>query len=87
MKVRRQGGARVVTLPAALLERVGAQVGTPLALEVRDGVIVATPVREARGPGRRYTLAELLDGVEHLQDYRSDTAGALDGPAVGDELG
>lgn len=72
MKVRQQGGARVVTLPGALLERIGADAGTALALDVKDGAIVAVPVsNEARTPHRRYTMAELLVGAEHLPEIYS----------------
>jgi antitoxin ChpS len=85
MKVRRQGGARIVTLPSSLLDRIGADVGTSLALDGRDGAIVATPVSEPAR--RRYTLDELPEGAEHLLDLDARTAGALDDPSVGDEIG
>ncbi|MET7243929.1 PbsX family transcriptional regulator [Methylobacterium sp. EM32] len=88
MKVRQQGGARVVTLPAALLERIGADVGTALSLDVKDGAIVAIPVpEEAAKPRRRYTMAELLVGAEHLPEIYDSVAGALDGDPVGCEPG
>lgn len=88
MKVRRQGGARIVTLPAALLERIGAGVGTSLALAVKDGAIVAKPVVETGEPRRRrYTLDELLAGAESLPDLYAGVAGALDGDPVGHEIG
>lgn len=88
MKVRQQGGARVVTLPGALLERIGADVGTALALDVKDGAIVAVPVpEETVKPRRRYTMAELLVGAEHLPEIYDSLAGALDGDPVGREPG
>ncbi len=84
MKVRQQGGACVVTLPGALLERIGADVGTALALDVKDGAIVAVPVPEAPAePRRRYTMAELLVGAEHLPEIYDSVAGSLDGDQVG----
>ena len=88
MKVRRQGGARIVTLPVALLERIGADLGTSLALDVKDGAIVATPVAEP-GPARRrrYGLDELLIGAEHLPELYAGVSGALDGDPVGNEIG
>ena len=83
--IRRQGGARVMTLPPALLALLGADAGTALALAVKGGALVATPVvAPAR---RRYTLAELLEGAEHLPALYAGTAGALDGPAFGGEIG
>ncbi len=87
-KVREQDGTRVVTLPSELLESIGADVGTSLALDIKDGAIVAVPVREpAPKKPRRYTLAELLVGAEHLPEIYEGVAGALDGDPVGRELG
>ncbi|TGD99821.1 AbrB/MazE/SpoVT family DNA-binding domain-containing protein [Methylobacterium nonmethylotrophicum] len=87
-KVREQDGARVVTLPSELLESIGAGVATALALDVKDGAIVAVPIAEpARQRSRRYTLAELLVGAEHLPEIYEGIAGALDGDPVGRELG
>lgn len=88
MKVRRQGGARVVTLPSALLERIGADLGSSLSLDVKDGAIVAKPVVEANTERRRrYGLDELLIGAEHLPDLYASVSGALDGDPVGNEIG
>ncbi len=88
MKVREQDGARVVTLPSELLESVGADVGTALALEVRDGAIVAVPVPEpVPRRSRRYSMAELLVGAEHLPEIYESVSGSLDGDPVGRELG
>lgn len=88
VKIRRQGGARIVTLPASLLARIGADAGTTLALDVRSGAIVAKPVAEpAPAPRRRFTLSELLVGAEHLPDLYRGVDGALDGDPVGNEIG
>jgi antitoxin ChpS len=88
MKVREQDGARVVTLPSELLDSIGASVGTALALEVKDGAIVAVPIPEpAPRKSRRYTLAELLLGAEHLPEIYEGVAGSLNGDPVGRELG
>ncbi len=88
VKVRRQGGARIVTLPSALLARIGADAGTSLSLDVEGGAIVAKPVPEAPPPPRRrYTLSELLVGAEHLPDLYRDVEGALDGDPIGHEIG
>lgn len=85
MKVRRQGGARIVTLPNAVLSRVGADTGTPLAFDVKGGSIVATPVTEA-GRRKRYRLSELLEGSEGMAELNRATAWALEGDGVGNEL-
>jgi antitoxin ChpS len=87
-RVRKQGGARILTLPPSILARVGADTGAAFALDVRDGAIIATPVPEAAAtPSRRYTLAELLVGSEHLPEIYTGVAGALDGGPVGNEIG
>lgn len=87
-RVRRQGGARIITLPPAILAQLDADTGTAFALSVRDGAIVATPVPEAAPtPRRRYSLDELLVGAEHLPEIYAGVAGALDGDPVGDEAG
>ena len=88
VRIRRQGGARIVTLPAALLTQIGADAGTALALDVQDGVLVAKPIAEsAPAAPRRYTLAELMQGAEHLPELYRGVADALDGAPVGDEIG
>lgn len=88
VKVRRQGGARIVTLPAALLARIGADTGTTLTLDVRAGAIVAKPVTElAPAAPRRYTLTELLVDAERLPEIYRAVDGALDGDPVGNEIG
>ncbi|WP_298955353.1 PbsX family transcriptional regulator [uncultured Methylobacterium sp.] len=86
-KVRKQGGARIITLPSAILSQAGIDVGAALALEVRDGAIVATPVAElAPRSSRRYSLDELLVGAEHLPEIYDSVADALDGDPVGREF-
>lgn len=88
VKVRRQGGARIVTLPAALLARIGADAGSSLALDVKGGAIVARPVADAPpAQRRRYTLSELLVGADQLPDLYRGVEGALDGDPVGNEIG
>lgn len=83
-KIRRQGGAAVVTIPPVMLQMLQTQVGDQLSLTVADGALVARPVE--RG-SRRYTLSELLKGSEEMQRLSAETAGALDGDAVGREIG
>ncbi len=87
VRIRRQGGARVVTLPPALLASIGADAGTALTLSVKEGALVATPVVDSAERPRRYALAELLEGAEHLPALYAETSGALGGPPVGDEIG
>nr|CAD6409823.1 PbsX family transcriptional regulator [Rhizobium sp. Q54] len=82
-KIRRQGGAAVVTIPPALLQLMQTQVGDQLSLVVADGALVARPVQKTR---KRYTLGELLKGSDELQKLSSETA-PLDGDPVGREIG
>ena len=89
VKVRRQGGARVMTIPPVLLASLGADEGTELAVDVKGGKLVAEPVvpEPASAPRRRYTLAELLQGAEHLPEIYASVAGALNGEPIGNEIG
>lgn len=87
MKVRQQGGARIVTLPRALLSQLGADTGTTLSFTVQDGALIARPVSEApRGARRRYTLAELLAGSEETAALNEAMAPAREGAPVGREI-
>lgn len=83
-KIRRQGGAAVVTIPPAVLQLMQTQVGDQLSLVVSDGTLVARPVDKARP---HYTLSELLVGSEEMEKLSSRTAWALDGDATGREIG
>ena len=81
-KIRRQGGAAVVTIPPALLQLMQTQVGDHLSLIVTDGALVARPVQAAR---KRYTLGELLKGSDEMAKLAETTP--LDGDPVGREIG
>jgi antitoxin ChpS len=84
-KIRRQGGAAVITLPPTLLKLLHLEVGAQLELKVVDGELIARPVVE---PSRkRYSLAELLEGSEEMAELNEQTASACEGDAVGRELG
>lgn len=84
-KIRRQGGAAVITLPPTLLKLLHLDVGAQLELNVVDGELIARPVVE---PARkRYSLAELLEGSEEMVELNKQAASAREGEAVGRELG
>lgn len=84
-KIRRQGGAAVLTIPPALLRMLHADIGTPVELAVADGALTVRPaVAQAR---RRYTLADLLEGADATDGLAADTAWAREGGPVGRELG
>jgi antitoxin ChpS len=83
-KIRRQGGAAVVTIPPTVLQMMQTQVGDQLSLMVTDGALIARPVEK---PTRRYSLGELLKGSEEMEKLSSQTAWILDGDATGREIG
>lgn len=58
-KIRKQGGAAVVTLPAEVLRQLDAGIGEDLSIVVSQHTIILRPARSER---RRYNLEELLAG-------------------------
>jgi antitoxin ChpS len=82
-KIRRQGGAAVVTIPPALLKLMDAGVGTEVSLSVTEGQLIASPIKRTR---KRYTLSELLKGTEAMAGLTAETAWAREGGPVGREL-
>lgn len=84
-KIRRQGGAAVITLPPTLLKLLHLEVGAQLELNVVDGELIARPLRQPLR--KRYSLAELLEGSEAVAELNAQTAFAREGDPVGRELG
>ena len=82
-KIRRQGGAAVMTIPPALLKLLDIDVGAKVTLSVEDRKLVARPATPAR---RRYSLKELLEGGEAVERLNADVAWARDGDPVGREI-
>lgn len=83
-RIRRQGGAAIVTIPSALMKEMGVEVGAELSLSVADGELVARAVREGQ---KRYSLRELLEGSEHMAELNAGTRWAREGEPVGREIG
>ncbi|MBV4460699.1 PbsX family transcriptional regulator [Pseudomonas sp. COR58] len=84
-RIRRQGGAAIITIPPTLLKLMHLEVGAQLELNVVDGELIARPVDP---PARkRYRLSELLEGGEQLQELNAQTAEAREGSPIGRELG
>lgn len=81
-KIRRQGGAAIVTIPPAVLKMMQAEIGDQLSLAVSDGQLVARPLKARK----RYKLSELLEGKEAVAALNADVAWAMDGDAVGHEI-
>lgn len=84
-KIRRQGGAAVMTIPPTLLKLLHLEVGAQLELNVVDGELIARPV--VQPVRKRYTLAQLLEGSDEIAELNAETAWAREGDSVGRELG
>lgn len=80
-KIRRQGGAAAFSIPSALLKMLGAEVGTDLVLSVADGSLVATPAPAKK----RYTLAELLEGLDEMAELNRQASNREGGSRAGNE--
>ena len=81
VKIRRQGGATVFSIPPALLKMLGAEVGTELTLVVDNGSLIATPAL----PQKRYTLAQLLEGADEMAALNKQANAWQGGARVGNE--
>ncbi len=86
VNIRKQGGAAVITIPAEVLKQLDLGIGETLRLEVNGGALIARPQRQAAR--RRYSLAELLEGITPSQarSMRKATSEFHAGPPVGREL-
>jgi antitoxin ChpS len=82
-KIRRQGGAAVMTIPPALLKLMNVEVGAQISLSVAEGELVARPVNVSR---KRYSLRELLQGADAMAELNAETAWAREGEPVGREV-
>ena len=86
VNIRKQGGAAIMTIPSDVLKDLAVGVGESLDIEVADGVMVARPAR--RGARRRYSVAELLEGVTPAvaREMNRESVAWHTGPSVGREL-
>ena len=86
VNIRRQGGAAIMTIPADVLKQLALSPGEALEVEVADGVMLARPARKTAR--RRYSVAELLEGVTPAvtRAMRRESAAWHAGPPVGREL-
>lgn len=82
-RIRRQGGAAVMTIPPALLKMLGLEIGGHLTLEVDNGALVASPVRPEK---KRFTLAELLEGADEVAVLNASARGWDETPPIGKEV-
>ena len=82
-KIRRQGGAAVITIPPALLKLMDVDVGAQVALSVAEGELTARPVRPAK---KRYSLKDLLEGSDAMKRLTAETEWAREGDPAGREV-
>ena len=82
-KIRRQGGAAVITIPPALLKLLDVEIGTQVTLSVAEGELTARPVRQGR---TRYSLKQLLEGSDAMKRLNTETGWAREGDPVGREI-
>jgi antitoxin ChpS len=83
-KIRKQGGAAVLTIPPALLKLMELDVGAQVTLSVERGKLVAEPAATQR---RRFSLSELLKGSAGMKRLTAEAAWAQEGEPVGREIG
>jgi antitoxin ChpS len=86
VNIRKQGGASVITIPPDVLRTLHIGVGATLSIEFVEGAVTLRPV--TRNSRKRYTLAELMEGVtlELIAELNEDLAWSLDIEPVGREL-
>ena len=82
-KIRKQGGAAVMTIPPALLKLMDLDVGSQVTLSVEHGKLVAQPAAPAC---KRYSMAALLKGATAMKRLNTEVAWAQDGQPVGREI-
>jgi len=86
VNIRKQGGASVITIPPDVLRTLHIGVGATLSIEFVEGAVTLRPVTS--NSRKRYTLAELMEGVtpELITELNTDLAWSLDIEPVGREL-
>ncbi|MFP3542187.1 PbsX family transcriptional regulator [Rhizobium sp. SIMBA_035] len=82
-KIRRQGGAAIVTLPPAVLKMMQVEVGDQLSLDVANGELIGRPSRTSP---KRFSLSELLQGAGEIRALNAELSDAQDGDPVGREI-
>ena len=82
-KIRKQGGAAVITIPPALLKLMNLDVGAEVELSVEHGKLLAQPAAQRR---KRYSMAELLEGSASMERLNAEVAWAREGDPVGHEI-
>jgi antitoxin ChpS len=79
--IRKSGGANIISIPKAITDSWGLQVGSSLDLSIKDNKIVLTPV------AIKYTLESLLEGSSR-ENFALDAEGEewVGAKSVGKEI-
>lgn len=87
VKIRKQGGAAIITIPAHILEALHLVVGNELSLNITKQGVLVKPVQAQRRKRRRYTLKELLKGCtkKRMKALMKETEWIRNLPPVGRE--
>lgn len=85
VNIRKQGGAAIMTIPSEVLKAFDLHIGSQVMLDIAGNDLI---MRLARPQKKRFTLAELLNGIttKTITDMRTETKWAREGDAVGREL-
>lgn len=86
VRIRRQGGAAIMTIPGEALRSLRLDVGSTLEVDVRGGALVARPA--AKPARKRYSVRQLLKGAtpDAMRKLNAETEWAREGDSVGREL-
>lgn len=83
---RKVGGSLMLTVPPALIEALNIKAGDAGTIDVRDGQLIAAPVRRpVRG---RRTVEQILAGInpQDIADWRANQVDDLLSEPVGKEI-
>ncbi|WP_413990242.1 PbsX family transcriptional regulator [Labrys okinawensis] len=86
VKLRQQGGAAIITVPAHYVRELALKVGADLQVDIVDGKLIVQPALPVKPSLPRRTLAELLVGSEHAAAVHEETRWAREGDPVGQEI-
>lgn len=86
VKVRKQGGAAVITIPSAITRILNFGVGADLELQIQGDSLLVKPL--SQGGQKRFTLAQLLQGAtaESIRALSRETLSGTGDSDIGHEL-
>ncbi len=81
-KIRKHGGAAIMTIPVAALRMAKLNIGEEVSLLIEDGRLIVKPIHRRS----RLTMAELLKGSGAIKRLTAETSWAREGRAIGHEI-